>query len=157
MAPARKDESEKENQGIHTIVESIIEQIVPDLIERILAQTVSRAQLGGEGINKRAGQFLKVVGSFDGLKDGYDFLCTAEAMFITMNIQEEDKTSYVCFTLVASAARWLLNNENYRRLSWREFRGLFERDEIIHQIGRCTRNHNPRKFLQVSLNNPQMY
>lgn len=133
MAPIRKDDNEKENQGIQTIVENIIEQIVPDLIERILAKTGARTNSTEEGITKKAAQFLKIVGNFDGIKDGYDFLCTAEAMFITMGIQDQDKTTYVCCTFVSSAARWLLNNEEYRKLNWQEFRSQFERQF-------CTKN-----------------
>ena len=135
MAPTRKDDGEKENQSIHAIVENIIEQIVPNLIERILEQTKPRTQAADDGIGKKAGQFLKIVGNFDGLKDGYDYFCTAEAMFITMNVQEEEKTSYICCTLVASAARWLLNNEDYRKLSWQEFRRLFERQFCSRNTG----------------------
>ena len=122
MAPTRKDGNEKENQGIHTIVENIIEQLVPDLIERIIAKTEQRIPFKEDGITKKANQFLKIVGNFDGMKDGYDFLCTVEAMFITMNIHDEDKTTYVCCTFVSSAARWLLNNEDHRKLTWKEFR-----------------------------------
>ena len=136
MAPVRKEDSEKENQGIHTLVENIIEKIVPDLIERILAKSVpQRITSAGDGITKKANQFVKIVGNFDGKKDGYDYLCTAEAMFITMDIDEEEKTTYVCCTFVSSAARWLLNNEGYRKLTWKEFRCQFERQFCTKNAG----------------------
>ena len=93
MAPNRKDDNEKENQEIYRIVENLIEQIIPDLIERILTKTSQRIPKPETSVEnaiaKKASQFLKLVGTFNGMTDGYDFLCTVEAMFLTMNTHEE--------------------------------------------------------------------
>lgn len=122
--PPRRDDEEKENNSLQLMVEKTIEQLLPTLLEKI----TSRNKINNDEDNSRKSyQFLKLAGTFDGNKDGYDFLSTAEAIFLTNGMFEEEKTMCICRVLTGSAARWLLSNESYRNLDWTVFKKLFER------------------------------
>lgn len=123
MAP-RRDEEEKENTSLQLLVEKTIQQLLPALMEQM---TTKNRDTHGEDSSRKPHQFFKLSGSFDGTKDGYDFLSTAEAIFLTTNIEDTEKTNCLCSTLKGSAARWLLSNQTYRHLPWTDFKRMFEK------------------------------
>lgn len=123
MAP-RRDEEEKENTSLQLLVEKTIQQLLPALIEQI---TTKNRDSREDDNCRKSHQFFKLSGSFDGTKDGYDFLSTAEAIFLTTNILDTEKTTCLCSALKGSAARWLLSNQTYRHLPWTDFKRMFEK------------------------------
>lgn len=137
MVTRKEDDNDKENQSTQKLVEKMIQQLIPGIIERIVSETNSNRKDENENVTSRVNnRFSKLVGPFAGSQDGYDFLCTAEAMFLTLDIKEHDKVKCLCSTFTGSAARWLLTHEVARSLNWNEFKLEFEKQFCARNGGR---------------------
>ena len=131
--------------GTMEILQELVPRLIQETFQEIRSQSPPFNSQGPQNREERLKNYGKIVGRFDGSMDGFDFLDTMEAQFITDDISLENFTRAACSCLSGSAARWLLNDPSIRTLEWPDFRRKFKIQFCASSIGRT----DLRKLLEL--------
>ena len=117
-----------------TVLKEALIQILPSLMEGYPGKELEE----GRATTQKTNQgdlicFRKLCGGYDGSQDVRDFLHTVESQFLTLEIQPQNQTKFVCSCLSGSAAKWLLTQQGLREKPWLDFK-----QKILRQFSPST-------------------